>query len=411
MKSMDSKRPIIVAVSSGKGGVGKTNFVANLALYYAGMNKKVLIMDADLGLSNIDVILGITPRYNLKHVLNGSKTLKEIVAEGPMGIQIIPASSGVRELTRLTDTQRLKLLSEIEHFDVPADVILIDTGAGISDNVLFFCSSAQETIVVVTPEPTSIADAYALIKVLSRDFGEKQFSILINMAFSEKESYDTFSKINHVAEKFLETSLGYLGWLPFDLNFRSAIKAQTGFISLYPNSNFTRQLAWVGDKILNMNEHHGRWDMNISSRLSSTTTEQKEKRITGTSDAEYVGRKKRIMHVRWVRRNPSPKLPLVGQAQVATFLPWRYYVVSTVQIDQSDSMSKITHSLRTGQMGTPLKDLPAGPDVFITQVFKCNKDLMVKSFDPLFEREYSELSEASKGHDEVVDLLALGELL
>ena len=117
------------------------------------------------------------------------------------------------------------------------------------------------------------------------------------------------------------------------------------------------------------------------------------------------------MRARWVSRNPSPKLPLVGQAQVASLLPWSYYVVSTVKIDQSDSISKITRSLKTGQRGTPLKDLPSGPDVFITQVFKCDKDLVVKSFDPLFEREYTELSDARKGHDEVVDLLAMGDLL
>jgi len=242
--------PRIIAVSSGKGGVGKTNFVANLALYYAGMNKKVLIMDADLGLSNIDVILGITPRYNLKHVLNGSKTLKEIVAEGPMGIKIIPASSGVRELTRLTDTQRLKLLSELEHFDIPADVILIDTGAGISDNVLFFCSSAQETIVVVTPEPTSIADAYALIKVLSRDFGEKCFRILVNTARSEKEAFDTFRKLALVADRFLSLSIDYLGYLPFEPSVKDAIIAQKGYISIYPNGSFAKKIALVANKLL-----------------------------------------------------------------------------------------------------------------------------------------------------------------
>lgn len=240
----------IIAVSSGKGGVGKTNFVANMALYFAGMNKKVLIMDADLGLSNIDVLLGISPKYNLKHVLNGSKSLKEVVAEGPMGIRIIPASSGVRELTRLTDTQRLKLLSELENFDVPVDILLIDTGAGISDNVLFFCSSAQETIVVVTPEPTSIADAYALIKVLSRDFGEKYFRVLVNTARSEKEAFETFRKLALVADRFLSLSLDYLGYLPFEPSVKDAIIAQKGYISMYPNGSFAKKIAAVANKII-----------------------------------------------------------------------------------------------------------------------------------------------------------------
>jgi flagellar biosynthesis protein FlhG len=242
--------PRIIAVSSGKGGVGKTNFVANLALYFAGMNKKVLIMDADLGLSNIDVLLGITPRYNLKHVLNGSKSMKEIIAEGPMGIQIIPASSGVRQLTRLTDTQRLKLLSELDQFEIPVDIFLIDTGAGISDNVLFFCSSAQETIVVVTPEPTSIADAYALIKVLSRDFGDKYFRILVNTARSDKEAFETFRKIALVTDRFLSLSIDYLGYLPYEPTVKDAIIAQKGYISMYPNSNFAKKLATVANKVL-----------------------------------------------------------------------------------------------------------------------------------------------------------------
>jgi len=242
--------PRIIAVSSGKGGVGKTNLVVNLALYFAGINKKVLILDADLGLSNVDVLLGVTPQFNLKHVLNGKKSLNEIIAEGPMGIKIIPASSGVRELTRLTDTQRLQLLSELDRFELAVDIFLIDTGAGISDNVLFFCSAAQETIVVVTPEPTSIADAYALIKVLSRDFGEKSFRILVNTARSDKEAFDTYRKIALVTDKFLSLSIDYMGFLPYEAGVKDAIIAQKGYISLFPNSVFAKKLAAVANKIM-----------------------------------------------------------------------------------------------------------------------------------------------------------------
>jgi flagellar biosynthesis protein FlhG len=245
-----TNEPRIIAISSGKGGVGKTNLVGNLALYFAGINKKVLIIDADLGLSNIDVLLGITPRFNLKHVLNGTKTLNEIVTEGPMGVKIIPASSGVRELTRLTDSQRLRLLSELDQFELPVDICLIDTGAGISDNVLFFCSAAQETIVVVTPEPTSIADAYALIKVLSRDFGEKCFRILVNTARSDKEAFDTFRKIAIVTDRFLSLSIDYIGYLPLEPGVKDAIMAQKGYISLFPNSVFAKKIAAVANKIM-----------------------------------------------------------------------------------------------------------------------------------------------------------------
>ncbi|HEX8947939.1 MAG TPA: flagellar synthesis regulator FleN, partial [Dissulfurispiraceae bacterium] len=162
----------------------------------------------------------------------------------------IPASSGVRELTKLTDAQRLKLLSELENFDVSADIFLIDTGAGISDNVLFFCSSAQETIVVVTPEPTSIADAYALIKVLSRDFGDKNFRILVNTARSEKEAFETFRKIALVTDRFLSLSIDYLGYLPFEPGVKDAIIAQRAYISLHPNSNFAKKIAAVAGKLL-----------------------------------------------------------------------------------------------------------------------------------------------------------------
>ena len=188
----------IIAVSSGKGGVGKTNFVANLALFYASINKKVLVMDADVGLSNIDVMLGITPKFNLRHVLSGQKRLKDIVVSGPLGINIIPAGSGVRELTKLTDEQRLQLVTELEDFDIDFDVFLIDTGAGISDNVLFFFSAAQEVVVIATPEPTSIADAYALIKVLKNDFRTRHFRLIVNTARTEKEAFDTYSKLSLV---------------------------------------------------------------------------------------------------------------------------------------------------------------------------------------------------------------------
>lgn len=240
----------IIAVSSGKGGVGKTNFVANLALFYASLNKRVIIFDADLGLSNVDVLLGIAPKHNLKHVLLGEKRLRDIVVTGPLGMMIIPASSGIRELTKLTDKQRLKLAAELDNFEMPFDIFLIDTGAGISDNVLFFCSAAQETIVLVTPEPTSMADAYALIKVLLRDFGERNFRILVNMARSESEAFDTFRKLAIVADKFLNLSVDYLGYLPYDPHVKDAIIAQKGFIAMHPNSNFTKRLANIGKKVL-----------------------------------------------------------------------------------------------------------------------------------------------------------------
>jgi flagellar biosynthesis protein FlhG len=207
-------------------------------------------MDADVGLSNIDVLLGITSRFNLKHVLAGQKSLKETVVSGPLGISIIPASSGVRELTSLTKEQRLQLIAELEDFDLDFDIFLIDTGAGISDNVLFFCSAAQEVVVVATPEPTSIADAYALIKVLHNDFRTRHFRLIVNTARSEKEAFDTYSKLSLVADKFLNLSIDYLGYLPFDPTIKDSIMAQKGHIVLYPNSLFAKKLGQIAKKLV-----------------------------------------------------------------------------------------------------------------------------------------------------------------
>ncbi|RMG61248.1 MAG: flagellar synthesis regulator FleN, partial [Deltaproteobacteria bacterium] len=183
-------------------------------------------------------------------VLTGEKRMEEILVEGPAGILIIPASSGVKNLTHLSDSQKLKLIQELDNLSVPFDVFLIDTGAGISMNVLFFCVASQETIVVVTPEPTSIADAYALVKVLSRDYGEKEFRILVNAARTEKEALETYSKLSIVAERFLGLSLDYLGYLPYEKKVKDAIMAQKGFISLYPNSPFSKMVGQVARKIL-----------------------------------------------------------------------------------------------------------------------------------------------------------------
>ncbi len=242
--------PRIIAVSSGKGGVGKTNCVANLALYFAGINKKVLILDADLGLCNIDVLFGIRHKYNIKHVLTGEKSLKDIILEGPMGIKIIPAGSGIKELTNINNEQRQKLLSTLEQYDIPVDIVLIDTGAGVADNVLFFCDCAHQTIVMTTPEPTSITDAYALIKLLSRNKLERHLSLLVNMAKSEQEALEAFRQIAYTAEMFLSLSLDYLDYLPDDPNLRVASRAQRVFISMFPNSSFARRLARIGDKVI-----------------------------------------------------------------------------------------------------------------------------------------------------------------
>lgn len=226
----------VIAVSSGKGGVGKTNSVVNLAVAFANMGKKVLLLDADLGLGNLDVLLGIAPKYNIGHLLRGERTMEEVLVEGPAGIMILPASSGVHELTDLGTEDRLALASHLESLGMDIDLMIIDTGAGISNNVLFFNMAAQDIIVVVTPEPTSITDAYALMKVLMQKHGEKTFKLLVNMAKNKRDALDVYKKISLAAERFLNISVDYLGCVLQDDNLPKSVVRQKAILELYPES-------------------------------------------------------------------------------------------------------------------------------------------------------------------------------
>lgn len=240
-----------IAITSGKGGVGKTNITANLAIEIRKKGFNVMILDADLGLSNIDIIFQIAPRYNLQHVLNGQMALTDIVVDGPMGIKILPASSGVQELTALNEFQRLKLLEGFDSYNVDIDYFLIDTAAGISENVAFFCVAAQEIVIVTTPEPTSLTDAYALIKVLFTRYQEKEFKILVNFAKNPEEAFGVFKNLSRVAEKFLSISLDYIGYIPFDNAVKKAVKAQKPVVDIFPESNAAKQFTLITERFLN----------------------------------------------------------------------------------------------------------------------------------------------------------------
>jgi flagellar biosynthesis protein FlhG len=200
----------VIAVSSGKGGVGKTNIVANLAIAGAKQGSHVMIMDADLALGNLDVLLGLTPKYSLEDVISGQQTLEGIVVEGPAGVRILPATSGGQDLTTLREDQQLQLQTQFLNLATPPELLLIDCAAGISENVLYFSLVAHEVLVVVTPEPTSLTDAYALIKVLSTRYRQKRFRILINMAKQVREAKDVFRKLSKVSDRFLSVSLDFL---------------------------------------------------------------------------------------------------------------------------------------------------------------------------------------------------------
>ncbi len=230
----------VIAVTSGKGGVGKTNVVANLALSLSEMGKKVVVLDADFGLANIDVLLGLTPRFHLGHVLFGNKTLTEIMIQGPRGIQIIPASSGMQRLSELTLEQRHHLVECFAGLDSDIDYLIIDTAAGISHNVIHFLLSAQDVIVVSAPEPTAIVDAYAVIKIILMEEPKKSVSVLINSAGSEDEAKEVFSQINSVVKRFLSREVNYLGHIELDSHVVQAVRSQVLVTHQYPNAPASR---------------------------------------------------------------------------------------------------------------------------------------------------------------------------
>jgi flagellar biosynthesis protein FlhG len=239
----------VIAVTSGKGGVGKTNISANLAYLLAKMKKKVLVLDADVGLANIDVILGLTPKYNLFHVLTGEKSLQDVIVQGPGGVMILPSASGIQEMSDLSKGHKLTLIDEIKTLREQLDFMLIDTGAGIAGNVMYFNMAAQEIIVVATPEPTAMTDAYALIKVLNQRHAKEHFRILVNMVKSEEEAKEVYARLNQATNHFLNVSVEYLGHVMRDDHISDSVRKQKPFVSLFPHSPASKCLQVLAEKI------------------------------------------------------------------------------------------------------------------------------------------------------------------
>ena len=240
----------VIAVTSGKGGVGKSNVVSNLAIALSTQGKKVLILDADLGLGNLDVLLGLSPEYNMNNVLNGEKSLAEIIVDGPAGIKIIPAGSGVQEFTSLGQHEKLKLLDELDMLEEQFDIMIVDTEAGISENVTYFSVAAQEIIVVVTPEPTSITDVYALIKLLATRYSEHHFKVLVNMAKDSEDALEVFRKLANVAGRYLDISLDYLGCVIKDEKVVEAVKKQKAVSELFPDSEAANCFVTLAKRVI-----------------------------------------------------------------------------------------------------------------------------------------------------------------
>lgn len=224
------------AVTSGKGGVGKTNISANLAIALGEMGFRAAIIDADFGLSNVEVLFGAMPRFKLADAIRGEKTIDEILCDGPAGVKFISGGTGVEELVRLDAEQAAALIAGLSEADAEFDAIIIDTGAGLSDTVLCMCLAADEVILVATPEPTSVTDAYALIKLLSSRDREKEIRLVVNRAETPGEAEDIASKLAHVAARFLELDLRGLGYVLSDPLVVRSVKQQTPFMIGYPRS-------------------------------------------------------------------------------------------------------------------------------------------------------------------------------
>jgi flagellar biosynthesis protein FlhG len=239
----------VIAVASGKGGVGKTNVTANLAVGLARRGLRVCVLDADLGLANLDVLLGLAPELSLLHVLRGERSLTEVVVEGPGGIRIIPAASGVETLTALGPAERLRLLDEVETLDGSLDVLLVDTAAGISGNVLYFTAAAADILVVITPEPTALTDAYALVKVLAARYGRRDFLVAVNMAAGAADAAAAFTRLARVAERFLPVRLEYQGYIPYDDAVPRAVHRQLPVVLGAPHTPASLALLQLAQRL------------------------------------------------------------------------------------------------------------------------------------------------------------------
>lgn len=243
-------KPIkVIAVTSGKGGVGKTNVSVNLACQLARRGQRVLLMDADLGLANVDIMLGLRPKWNLAHVLDGQCGIDDIVVKGPNGIDIIPAASGIKKMADLGGDQNIAIVNAMSALSGDYDIMIVDTAAGIADSVVTFSAASHYVMVVVTDELTSMADAYALIKVMSRDAGIRHFKVLRNMVETREQAVDGFKRLQEVAQRFLDVQLEYTGFIPRDPLLVKADSAQKAVSELYPGANSSMAFKTLAEAV------------------------------------------------------------------------------------------------------------------------------------------------------------------
>lgn len=260
----------VIAVASGKGGVGKTNISVNLACELSLRGRNVVLMDADLGLANVDILLRCRPRATLEQVVSGEKSLDEIVCAGPQGIKIIPAASGVSRMVNLSEGEHQTIVQAFSDWQEKPDALIVDIAAGINSSAITFAKAAQELIVVVSDEPTSITDAYALIKVLATQHHIKKFRVVTNMMPDDATGFGVYQRIAEAADRHLNVNVSYLGTIPFDPNLKRAVKAQRAMVEVFPQapaSKAIKQLAEAVDKLPRPTSASGRLEFYVERLL------------------------------------------------------------------------------------------------------------------------------------------------
>ncbi len=247
-----NRRPLqVISVTGGKGGIGKTNMAINIAISLAKQNQRVMLFDADLGLANVDVLLGLKAKKNIHHVLAGECSLRDICIEGPHGISIVPSASGIQKMAEIGAHETQALIQAFSELTDEIDTLIIDTAAGISNQVLHFAYASQEVIVVVCNEPAAIADAYALIKLLNTEYRVDRFWLLSNMVRSHEEGQSIYAKMQHMTTRFLNLNLHFLGEIPFDDHLYLAVKHRKAVVDEFPGSKSAKAIVGISNTISN----------------------------------------------------------------------------------------------------------------------------------------------------------------
>ncbi|NPA54114.1 MAG: MinD/ParA family protein [Aquificae bacterium] len=244
-----------ISITSGKGGVGKTSFTVNLAYHLQKLGKSVIIFDADLALANVDILLGEKPKYNLMHLLNGEKTINEIIYTSKYGIKFIPASSGFEELANLPLEKQLYILEALQEIYYNFDIMLIDTSAGLSENVINFCLASDKTIVLTTPDPTALADAYAISRViLTHKPINMELGVVVNMVEDEEEALKIYKGMNSILRSFIGKSISYYGYIKKDNKLSESVRERYVLSAAYPNSTYSKNVRAIAQTLISGKE-------------------------------------------------------------------------------------------------------------------------------------------------------------